>query len=98
MSVYGCPDTSINNWHYGYINISIMPSIELFEVSIGRIGWDGLKLPLLELYGPYGPHSIQLNFCTKTSNNSKQNNTEWPNGLYSIYGTTDDCPQGELSL
>ena len=93
-SIYGCPDPSINNWHNGYMNISFKESIALSESYIGRIGWNEVDLNVIELLGPYGSHSIQLNFCSKRENGS----FEWsPSGQYGVYGTVDGCPQGMLT-
>ena len=94
-SIYGCPAPSINNWHNGYMNISFKESIALLESYIGRLGWNEVDLNVIELLGPYGSHSIQLNFCSKRENGS----FEWPpSGQYGVYGTEDGCPQGITRL
>ena len=94
MSVYGCPDTNVNKWNYGYMNISIKDNIELFETSIGQVLGNGPDWNLLELYGPYGLHSIQLNFCTKVNSGNEYNVAEWPSGQYGVYATQSPCPSG----
>ena len=100
MSVYGCPDPAVNNWLPGYMNVMFKQTIDLFETSIGRIGWlkpnlwHNYMLNVLELLGPYGAHSIQLNFCTHV-HHKNDNFTEWPSGQYSVYGTEYDCPSGK---
>ena len=95
MSIFGCAYPTSKNWLLGYMNITFKQEIDLFESSLGRIGWNGTDLTLLELQGPYGHHSIQLNFCTssKVRNNT---NIEWPRGRYGIYGSRAGCPSGEI--
>ena len=95
MSIFGCSYPASKNWLLGYMNITFKQEIDLYELSQGRIGWNGTDLSLLELQGPYGHRSIQLNFCTssKTRNNT---NIGWPSGRYGIYGTMAGCPSGEI--
>ena len=94
-SVYGCPDPYTDSWYYGYMNITFKQTIQLSESSLGKIGWNGTDLELLELLGPYGQHSIQLNFCGHPDSGDI-NETEWPSGRYGIYGTMQKCPSGKL--
>lgn len=94
MSVFGCPDPDTNNWQYGYINITFKLTIDLFETSLGRIGNNETDLNFLELLGPYGPHSIQLNFCTHEKKDYDE--TGWPSGQYGVHGTHNGCPTGKL--
>ena len=95
MSTLGCPDPTVNTWRYGYMNISFKDETDLFEMSVGRVGWNGSRMNPIELVGPYGSHSIQLNFCYKFEEEatSKQ---EWPPGGYSLYGSGDGCPSGDV--
>ena len=96
MSTYGCPDPDINEWKYGYMNISFWQGFELSGPSIGALGWSASNgsLKLFELLGPYGSHSIQLNFCGRVSGNGSDQ-TLWPTGKYGIYGTEQNCPSGK---
>ena len=96
MSTFGCPDPAVNTWHYGYINISFKDETDLFEMSVGRVGWNGSRMNLIELMGPYGSHSIQLNFCYKFEEGAT-NTQEWPPGGYSLYRSGDGCPSGEYN-
>ena len=94
MSVYGCPEPDMASWKYGYINISFTERTDLYEKTLGSIGWNHSFLMLL---GPYGPYSYQLNFCTKDPASSTIAATDtpmWPPGKYSIYGTAAGCPEG----
>ena len=102
MSTYGCPDPDINEWKYGYMNISFWHGFELSVPSIGALGWSASNgsLKLFELLGPYGSHSIQLNFCGRFSGNGSisgngSDQTLWPTGMYGIYGTEQNCPTGK---
>ena len=96
-SVYGCPDKGqeSDTWHYGYMKIGFKQTIQLFESSLGEVGWKNTEFGFLELLGPYGPHSIQLNFCTRV-NGCDNNVTLWPSGRYGIYGTKQGCPSGKI--
>ena len=56
ISRYGCPDPDVNDWKYGYINITIeYPSERSFSDY---------------LMGPFGEKSCQLTFCTMTLSNN----------------------------
>ena len=95
MSVYGCPDPDRTEWKQGYMNISFQQRTELFEMELGRISWHDASLDLL---GPYGPYSFQLNFCHKANdagNGTDADKRAWPSGQYYIYGTKSGCPQGK---
>ena len=94
MSVYGCPEPDMASWKYGYINISFTERTDLYEKTLGSIGWNHSFLMLL---GPYGPYSYQLNFCMKDPASSTIASTDtpmWPPGKYSIIGTAAGCPEG----
>lgn len=96
MSIYGCPEPGRGDWNYGYMNISFSQRADLYERHLGLVGWNQ---SFLMLVGPYGPYSYQLNFCTKSSgagNSSDPDIARWPSGHYSIYGTNNGCPIGEL--
>ena len=99
LSTFGCPNQAINAWKYGYMNISFWQEFELFVPTIGTLGWSASKgsLQLFELLGPYGSHSIQLNFCGRVSGNGSDQ-TLWPTGEYGIYGTERNCPSGKITL
>ena len=97
MSVYGCPDSSANDWKYGYLNITFNNTLTLFEHYLGSVGRNQSELSLIELLGPYGPYSIQLNFCGRVK--GRDNNVAvWPSGQYGIYGTNPNqsCPLGKV--
>ena len=37
MSVYGCPEPSLEGWVYGYLNISFTYQTELYERQLGKV-------------------------------------------------------------
>lgn len=95
-SIYGCNDPEFDQWQHGYINISFMEPVLLFERSKGHIH---IETPSL-LLGPYGPRSLQLNFCVKVSEEADphaQVATEWPPGQYAVYGSEKGCPKGKTN-
>ena len=96
MSVYGCPDNAFNDWKYGYINMTFNSTLTFFEHPRGRLGRNETDLSLTELLGPYGPHSIQLNFCGREKKESSDEVFDWPSGQYGVYGTkpNQSCPIG----
>ena len=93
MSIYGCSYGDTTNWKYGYMNISFEWPTHIYTKKAGR-HWKSQPSFLL---GPYGSHSLQINFCTRvhgvvsSTGNTKQ---RWPLGQYSIYGTEAGCPGG----
>ena len=96
MSVYGCPDRAVNDWKYGYINITFNSTITFFEHPRGPLGRNASDLSLTELLGPYGPNSIQLNFCGREKKEKNEEVFDWPSGQYGVYGTNPNqsCPAG----
>ena len=52
MSKYGCPDPDINDWKYGYVNVSFRNDVEFEGVD--------------NLMGPFSRRNLQLTFCTMT--------------------------------
>lgn len=94
MSIYGCNDPDFDQWQYGYVNISFVEPVLMFEEHKGQID---MRQPSL-LLGPYGRHSLQLNFCSKVSHNvntHEQVYPEWPPGQYAVYGSEKGCPEGK---
>ena len=79
------------------MNITFNSTIDLFETSLGRIKWNHTHLNNLELLGPFGPHSIQLNFCTRVyESDESAADVVWPDGEYAVYGTHHGCPSGNV--
>ena len=99
MSVYGCPDNIANDWKYGYLNITFNRTFTVYEHSREQIGRNGSELGLKELLGPYGAHSIQLNFCGRVKGQDNDV-ADWPIGQYGLYGTNlnQSCPSGKVSV
>ena len=94
MSIFGCPEITVNKWRHGYMDITFRDEISLFENSLGQIWWNGIRMNPIELMGPYRSHSIQLSFCYITEEEN-ETNIEWPSGGYSVYGTGSRCPSGK---
>ena len=96
MSIYGCPEQSINQWSHAYINLTLDD----------KNGDRKLQRPLNKNYrtwgdfillGPYGRNFIQLNFCSKTSHVGSKKGVEWPRGTYGVYSNDGKtCPKGNL--
>ena len=95
MPQVGCGDGGSVDWEYGYINISFRWPVGYYS----RRPLGDYKQTPVSLPGPYSPWSLQLNFCTRSTNTSTASigseNSRWPGGLYSIFGTKEGCPDGK---
>ena len=98
MSIYGCPDISVNKWKYGYMNISTAYPTELLGTSMEPVLGRGSEGHFLELAGPYGPNNIQLNFCTRVDNDNNISTGDWPTGRYGVFATERACPEGKTFI
>ena len=66
MSIYGCPDQDLNNWHHGSYNITVSTDNIYHLEGVNETGsafqWN---IDDLFLLGPFGDYTFQINFCTK---------------------------------
>jgi len=50
------------------------------------------------LQGPFSSAFVRLNFCFKQKTNDQLKEQYWPDGNYSIFGSSDGCPEGKSEL
>ena len=84
MSKYGCPDPDINDWKYGYVNISFRNDVEFEGVD--------------NLMGPFSRRNLQLTFCTMTPDDAdwiREVTADWPQGNFSVFAGQSGCPDGK---
>ena len=103
MSVYGCPDQSVNKWAQGYIDIKNTMDYDgvLMEKTLGPV------TPEKNLFtiGPFQSDGFRLSFCSKQNiqygTREPNSDTEWPRGNYAIFlqNKTDvTCPKGQEKI
>jgi len=101
----GCPEAANKGWKHGYVHFSMANplSIRRHSVPINQSESDEESDVISSetgslLQGPFSRASVRLNFCFKQKTNDQLKEQYWPDGNYSIFGSSDGCPQGKAEL
>ena len=101
MSVYGCPEQSVNKWAQGYLDVKNRMESDsiLMEKTLGPL------LPEKNLFtmGPFQSDGFRLSFCSKRAQfqtRELNRDKEWPLGNYAILkqNMSSPCPEGKTHV